>query len=320
MSLPLLAAIIVAVTFYPGVLFSLAAGSGLASLRQAVIARAEGRPGPPALQPFYDMAKLFSKQDLVPSLRSSLPWIMLPVGAIGACSVALILLPLPANPLPIVLSPVAGPPFHSDVILVLLLMEVPVLTAIASGALSGSAYAWVSATRRAGLSIASAAPYVIAIMALVVAAGSLDIRQIGMADGWGMLAVKAGVAVVLLLCVPGKTAAPPFSSAEAELEMAGGTTIEYSGLTLLLLRAAGSMQTVTLIAFIFALIAPLEGDSWYSVGAYLAVLAGIGFALSLVEVRTGRMRLRHALRFYWFYVLPLALATLAFALYVSHNT
>lgn len=318
MPVPLLEAIIVSLVLYPGILFALVAGSGLVSLRRAVLAKAEGRRQPPLLQPFYDTAKLFSKQILAPDHSSALAGILLPVGALAACSIAMVLLPLPGNPLPAILSPATGAPFRSDAVLVVLLLEVPVLSAVASGAMSGSAYAWVSATRRAALSIISTLPYLFAVMALIIAAASLDLRQIGWGNGWGVTAVKVGAIAVLMLCLPGKLAAPPFSGSEAELEISGGITIEYSGLTLLLMKVAKSMHTIALVSFVFVLAVPLSGNSPVALGAYLATLAGAGLVLSLVEARTGRMRFRHARQFYLVYVLPLSLATLAFALYVSN--
>lgn len=313
------AALVFSLVVYPGAVFALAAGLCLAGFRRVLVAKAEGLTGPPLLQPFYDMGKLMAKESLVTDEKASIAGFLLPMASLASSSLALTLMPLPGNTLSVALSELAGVPFRTDLLAVVLLLEIPLVVLVAAGPASGSPYAWLASSRTVRLAIVSTIPYLLAVVAMAIVAGRPSVPDAGLPGEWGAVA-GAGAAVVVLLCLPGKLLGGPFSPPP---RIAGGmddVVIEYSGPSLLLFSLASTAQAVALISFLFVLVVPASIPWPWSSLAYGISLVAVSLILLVVERRTAWFKTQQALGFYWWRALPLSAAVLAFVVYLSNGS
>jgi formate hydrogenlyase subunit 4 len=286
-------------------------------------AHMQGRIGPPFRQPFRDVAKLFTKENIVPD--HAIPWIFNLVPLIGLIVAISILVYIPLGGFP--------PLFSSggDLIVVLYLLIIPSLSLVIGGFSSGSPYAIIGAQREMVTMIAYEFP--LAILIITVAWNLLQkgitqvfsFSTIASTPIWNQVAGPLGfigfaiLLVVLLLVTPGELSKIPFDSAEAETELAGGLLVEYSGRNLAMYYLTDGVKTVAMASIIIALFFPYNLSSLLGLGSYEAVVVDVMFYLfkvfliilfsvTLVRVAIARLKIDQIVYTYW---IPLTLASLA---------
>ena len=121
-------------------------------------AHMQGRIGPPIRQPFRDVVKLFTKENIVP--ENAISWIFNLAPLLGLVAVISILLYLPIGGF-IPLFSASG-----DLILILYLLIIPSLAMVIGGFSSGSPYATVGAQREMATMIAYEFPLAIIIVTI----------------------------------------------------------------------------------------------------------------------------------------------------------
>ena len=180
-----------ALIVFPGLLYALPMGWFMLGAGRKLVARFQGRIGPPISQPFYDVVKLLAKPPVARVAAENRLLTSLPLLAVGALLGALALLP--------VFSGETG--FVGDLVLLVGLLELPPLCMILAGYASRSIYGEVGATREATLSIASNIPFLAALVAMASAAGSLHLSQIVHHRAPPLLAIPAVSAAPLAILV-----------------------------------------------------------------------------------------------------------------------
>ena len=130
-------------------------------------AHMQGRIGPPIRQPFRDVVKLFTKENIVP--ENSIPWIFNMAPFIGLISTISILLFIPIGGLDPVLGGLltdssGSPLIYGDLVLILYLLLIPSLAMVIGGFASGSPYATVGAQREMATMMAYEFPLAIIIV------------------------------------------------------------------------------------------------------------------------------------------------------------
>ncbi|MCK5458908.1 MAG: NADH-quinone oxidoreductase subunit H, partial [Thermoplasmatales archaeon] len=123
-----------------------------------IAAHMQGRIGPPIRQPFRDIVKLFTKENIVP--ENAIPWIFNLVPLVGLVATISILLYLPLGGFSPLLSQ------NGDLILILYLLIIPSLAMVVGGFSSGSPYAVVGAQREMATMIAYEFPLAIIIISI----------------------------------------------------------------------------------------------------------------------------------------------------------
>lgn len=289
-----------------------------------IAAHMQGRIGPPIRQPFRDVVKLFTKENVVP--ENAIPWIFNLVPLLGLVVAISILLYLPLGGFSPVLSQ------SGDLILILYLLIMPSLAMVIGGFSSGSPYAIIGAQREMATMIAYEFPLAIIIISL--AWKLIQIPDIGnvftlsVISGtpiWNNVTGPLGfigfaiLLFVLLLVTPAELSKIPFDSPEAETEIAGGLLVEYSGRNLAMFYLTDGVKTVAMASIIVALFFPYNLSSYLSgLGGYvgyavdilfylLKVFLVILFSVTLIRVAIARLKIDQIVYTYW---IPLTLTSL----------
>ena len=268
-----------------------------------VTARVQWRVGPPWYQPLADIIKLLGKETIVPETARGTGFLILPLIGFAAVSVAATIL-LWAN-----MYPESG--FVGDVIVVLYLLTVPALCIILGGSASGNPLGAVGAAREMKLLLGYELPLLLVILVGVFASsGSFSLGAIKMTDTVGVAGSIGCVLafIVSVMCAQAKLGLVPFDIAEADCEIATGPFIEYSGAPLAMLFLTKAMLLAVVPVFIITVL--WGGFSFATVGAALASIGKyVLFLVLLVLIRNTnpRVRIDQALRFFWFWMTPLAI-------------
>ncbi len=312
------------VLIFPGLFFCSVAGLLVSWVDRKVTARVQMRVGPPWWQPFADFVKLTGKETIVPRGASKLAFLGAPLlGLAGVTLVSAIVWTAILKDTALVPETLKGG-FAGDLIVVLYLLTWPSLAVILGGSASRNVLGAVGASREMKLVFAYELPFVLAAsVALIKSGGELSMSGLLDAQAGGAFALSISGAVALIvafLCIQGKLALVPFDAPEAETEIMGGALIEYSGTPLAIFKLTKAMLLFTVPVFVVALLwGGFRAGFSESVGrGILDIVLDIGKFLvpvvlvTLIRNTNPRVRIEHAVKFYWG---PLtALAALAAAL------
>jgi NADH-quinone oxidoreductase subunit H len=278
---------LVALLLWPGLLAGALLGWFFLWLSRKSQARMQGRQGPPFYQPFFDFLKLVGKRTVLPAgappgLFYGLPWLSL-----LCITAALSLIPAPGSP---------SQGFRGDLILLLYLLEMPVFLDILAGYITRSPYAQVGAAREASMMLGYNLPFLTALVALAIHAGSASLYTIA-AQPLGPVHLLAGAA--LLLALPARLKTTPFSISNAEQEILAGPHTEYNGLPLGIFELVHALELAALAGLFAALLVGPLPDPFARFTLYLVISAGVVLSTAVLSAVTARLKVQHALRFYW---------------------
>jgi formate hydrogenlyase subunit 4 len=297
-------------------------------------AHMQGRIGPPIRQPFRDVVKLFSKENIVPD--NAIPWVFHLAPLVGLVATISILAYLPIIPQPDGgLGPLIA--FGGDLILILYLLIIPSLALVIGGFASGSPYATVGAQREMATMIAYEFPLAIIIVTIAWKLVSLTtevgeqlltnvftMSTISSAPVWSFVGPIGFIGFLILLFVlvlvtPAELSKIPFDAPEAETEIAGGLLTEYSGRNLGMFYLMDCAKTVVMASLIVALFFPytlaqffnLQGTIpgyaidiiFFLVKVFIVIL----FSVTLIRVAIARLKIDQIVYTYWVWLTLIAL-------------
>ena len=292
----------IAFLVFPGLLYALPMGWLMLAGERRIVARLQGRIGPPLSQAFYDFVKLLGKWPVPRPGSDTFVLTLLPVLAVGSTLGALGLLPA-----------LAGGGFVGDLILFVGLLEMAPLCLVLAGFASRSIYGQVGSIREAVLGISGNVPFLAALLALAMSAGSLSMPRIAAAAPW---AVRIPALLAILLTIPVKLRINPFSVANAEQEILAGPLTEYDGPRLALWELAHGLEWVALAGLVAALLVPSQGFA----RPVLFVLVSLAMVplLATLAAATARVKVDQAARFLWRWAALAAAAAVAAAFVIRH--
>ena len=290
---------------FPGFLFTAVVGLLSVWVDRKVTARVQWRVGPPLLQPAYDFVKLLGKETLIPQSANRTVFLLAPIVALAAVTLVSTILWL-VN--------LAGLVFVGDLVVVVYLLVVPSLAVMMGALASGNPLAATGAGREMKLIIAYELPFLICLAVVILKAGR-TISLVRIAETSAVASVSGAVcAVVALLCAHAKLGYTPFDMAEAETEIMGGTTVEYSGAPLAVLKLAHAMLLFTLPVFLITVFwGGIRLAGWgplHAAAKYVLILV----LIVVIKNTNPRVRIDQAVRFFWRFLTPVALAALAAAI------
>ncbi len=207
-------------------------GGFLAGLDRIISARMQGRVGPPVLQPFYDVLKLFEKEKIT-------------VNKVQDFYVACFLL----------FVVVTGCFFFAggDLLLVLFTLTTASAFLIIAAYSSNSPYAQLGAERELLQTMAYEPMVLLTAVAFYVFTGSFKVSDIIESESMGILPM-IGIFIGFMFILTIKFRKAPFDlsmSHHAHQELVAGLKTEFSGSTLAMLEVAHWYENIFLLGFIF---------------------------------------------------------------------
>lgn len=226
------------------------------------------RVGPRGLfQPFADIIKLLCKEIIIPSASNRYLFITAPIISLGTSIAAWSVIPMGQNA---VLSDI-----DAGVLFVLALSSLGVYGILIAGWASNSKYAMFGALRAAAQSISYEICMGFALVGVMMAAGSLNIQTIVMAQNGGMWhwywLPLLPLFLVYWISGVAETNRLPFDVAEGESEIVAGFHVEYSGTAFALFFLAEYANMVLISALI----------SLFFLGGWLSPFQGLPYLDSL---------------------------------------
>ena len=277
-----------------------------------LLGRFQNRVGPNrwgpfgAFQPIADLAKLITKEDIIPYGADRLAFTAVPVIMVAA-----------------VLLGTAVLPFAKDVALVdlnvgvLFVLAVSSLTSIAiftAGWASNNRYALFGAGRAVAVLLSYEVPVVLSLLGVVMVAGSMSLGDIVTAQAVPFFLVQPLAFFVFIAGMSAELNRTPFDVAEAESEIIAGYHTEYSGIKFALIQAAefgGVLVVSGLIATLFLAgwagpVADWLGWLWFLIKVFIGI-----FLFVWIRSTYPRLRLDQIMAVCWKFLMPLSIINLA---------
>ena len=248
-------------------------GGLLAGLDRKLSARMQSRVGPPLLQPFYDVAKLFSKERLV--VRRSQNFFIfffflftVFTGALFFCG--------------------------SDLLLVFFALTLSGIFFVLGAYKASSPYSFIGASRELIQMMAYEPAVLLTAVGLYMVTNTFSVDKIATSSCMPIVLLP-GIFVALMYAMEIKFRKSPFdlaASHHAHQELVRGITTEFSGPTLALIEVAHWYENVMLLGWLF-----LFFSTHWIVG--FAATAVAFFLLLVVDNVCARVKWQFALRSAW---------------------
>jgi formate hydrogenlyase subunit 4 len=275
-----------------------------APLVRGIVARCKAflqrRQGASIWRPYFDLAKLFRKEDLVPPTASVV---------FGAVPIVLFATTVCVGAFVPLLQPSALLASGGDIILFVYLLAIGRFFLSLGGFDGGSAFGGMGASREALISSLAEAPFLLSLVAVAVMASHADIAGI---VSWTLQRNIFNVSAVHILAftslgmvVLAETGRMPVDNPTTHLELTmihEGMVLEYSGPSLALIEWASAVKLHAMLALLVALFFPWgmasSVSSSVSVGGVFLALLGycakiclLMGALAVIESGMAKLRM-----------------------------
>jgi NADH-quinone oxidoreductase subunit H len=277
-----------------------------------------------SMQLLAEVGKFFQKEDIIPERADRPVFKMAPF--VVLISTFLLVLVLPAGPDAYFVDLDVG------IFFALAVSSISVIGILMAGWSSANKYSLLGSLRATGQLIAYELPLVLAVVGVVIQAGTLNMQKIVFAQadgeifGWGgignpyILTQFVGFAL-FLIAVQAELTQPPFDMPVAESELVTGYLTEYSGMRFLMFfigefATAGVFSGIAAVLFLGGWWVPgLDSSSnWFNVVGP-AVLFGkmmfVSFLIFWFRFTYPRFREDQLQKLAWKVLIPLALANIA---------
>jgi len=286
----------------------------LTYVERKVIGRIQMRLGPMRtgpygiLQPIADMIKVLLKEDLRPATADRVAFELAPFLAFVPVFLTLLVLPFTEGWGVRVL--------ELGLLYFIAVSSLPVLGYIVAGWGSDNKYALLGAMRSAAQLISYEVPLVLAVLALSMLAGSLNLVDIVERQGRVPFIVWQPLGFfIFLTCAISDLTRRPFDTSAAESELVGGPWIEFSGIRWSILYALTEYTNMFALAMLGSLIFlggwdwPLGRDLgwWWQLILIFTKTASLILIIMWATGTLPRVRVDQLMAFCWKLLLPLAM-------------
>ena len=283
-----------------------------------------------SMQLLAEVGKWLQKEDIVPAKADAFIFKIAPLVVLVSTFLLIVVVPF-------------GPDawftdFQAGVFYALAIGSVSVIGILVAGWSSANKYSLLGGLRAAGQLIAYELPMVLAVVGVVIQAGSMNLQQIVVAQNTGEIFGWNGIGlpfvltqglgfVIFMIAVQAELTQPPFDMPIAESELVSGYMTEYSGFRFLMFFIA-EFATAGVFAFIASVLflggwgIPFawfgwdgldDVDNWMNIAgpvimfAKMTLLTGI---IMWVRFTYPRFREDQLQRFAWKVLIPLSLANI----------
>lgn len=280
-------------------LIHIAVAATLPPLLVGVIAKTKaifaGRVGPPLLQPYFDLWKLFRKGSV---FSTTTTWVFRagPVVGLGTALVAVLLIPLGGHDAPIA--------FNGDLILLIYLLGLARFFTASAALDTGSAFEGMGAAREVTFACLAEPAFLFGLLVLCRLSGAYSLSEMlggSLSSAWksaaaSLVLVVASWFIVLLA----ENCRIPFDDPNTHLELTmihEVMVLDHSGPAFGMILYAASLKLFLYSALVVRLVMPFStGTDLLDWGALLAGLMGAAIAVGVVESVMARLRLVHVPR------------------------
>ncbi len=277
-----------------------------------LIARMQNRVGPNRWGPFglftpiADLLKLLFKEDLVPREADRIAFTLVPIVMLAPVILMLAVVPFAQGT---VLADI-----NVGVLFVVGITAISGLGIFMAGWASGNRYALFGAMRGVAILISYEVPTVLALVGIVLAAGSMRMTDVVEAQTIPFLVVQPLAAFIFLVGVSAELNRTPFDVLEAESELIAGYHIEYSGAKFALIQAAeyGAVLAASALLATFFLAGWVGPFLSGPLGPVWFLLKVAFFAMMFIWARATfpRLRVDQIMSFAWKFLFPLSIVNL----------
>lgn len=286
------------IKFISAILFILLAplvGGLIAGLDRKISARMQGRKGPPILQPFYDVFKLFSKEAVVVNRIQNMFIIGFLIFTVFTGALFF---------------------FGGDILLVFFSITLAEIFLIMCASSANSAYSAMGSQRELLQMMAYEPMILIVAIGLYMATGSFSVGDI-ISSKISAIAFTPGIFLGFLYILTIKFRKSPYdlsTSHHAHQEMVKGLTVELSGRVLGIMELAHWYETVFLIGIIAVFII---NTVWWSWIIAIAVCIIAYFLEVLIDNSFARVKWKVMLKVTWIVSLVLGMINLFILSYIK---
>jgi formate hydrogenlyase subunit 4 len=251
-----------------------------------------GRVGPPLLQPYYDLIKLFQKGSV---FSTTTTWVFRagPVVSLATAAIAVLLIPLANSSAPI--------SFTGDLIVLAYLLGLGRFFTASAALDTGSAFEGMGAAREVTFACLAEPAFILGLLVLAKLTGSLQLATMlgsSLAPHW--LTAGASLLLVLLswfIVLLAENSRIPFDDPNTHLELTmihEVMVLDHSGPALGMILYGAALKLFIFGALIVRLALPLTtGAAWFDWPIFIAGLLAVAVAIGVVESTMARLRLTH---------------------------
>jgi formate hydrogenlyase subunit 4 len=243
-----------------------------------------GREGPPVLQLYFDLARLWQKGVVLSSAVS--PWHLAGVAVAWVALVVAALL-LPAGPAGAWLG------FQGDGLLFVALLALARFSIAGAAFDPGSAFTGMGTAREVSYAVLTEAAILTALLALCLRTGSISLQDmLTPAAGAGTLLLGAGLFAVLLA----ESSRVPFDDPNTHLELTmihEAMVLDHSGPPLALILHAAALKLLLFAVLLAQCVLPIGRlPVALATGALIGTVVAIAVGVGLVESLMARLAFR----------------------------
>jgi NADH-quinone oxidoreductase subunit H len=283
-----------------------------------------------SMQLFAEVGKWLQKEDLMPERADKFVFKIAPLIVLASTFLLVVVVPF-------------GPDawmtnFEAGVFYALAVSSVSVLGILMAGWSSANKYSLLGGLRAAGQLIAYELPMILAVVGVVIQAGSMNLQDIVVAQNAGSIFGWDGLGnpylltqfigfIIFMIAVQAELKQTPFDMPVAESELVSGYMTEYSGFRFLIFFI-GEFATAGVFAFIASVLflggwgVPFswfgwtginDVDNWMNIGGPLIMLTkmlGLIFIIMWVRFSYPRFREDQLQRFAWKILIPVSLVNI----------
>jgi NADH-quinone oxidoreductase subunit H len=293
-------------------------------IERKIEARMQNRMGPTftgpggILQPFADVVKLLTKEDIVPSGAKKTVFRFAPILSFSFVVFALFFLPIDGA------ATIPDSSFAGDLIFVMALITIANFFLFLAGWASANPYGDIGAARVLTQFLGYDIPLIILALAPAFLAGSLTIAAIAAKQYLPFILLAPWAFVLFIITLQAELEKDPFDIPHAESEVVGGLETEFCGGKLAFLRLTRDTQIVFGAALVVELF--LGGpygpvifgpqEVWYFLWFVLKLLAVV-IITEYVTCLFARLRIDQVLTANWKTLLPLSVLSLTLTIAVA---
>ncbi len=283
-----------------------------------------------SMQLFAEVGKWLQKEDIYPARADKFIFKLAPL--IVLASTFLLVVVVPFGPDAIFTD------FEAGVFYALAVSSVSVLGILIAGWASANKYSLLGGLRAAGQLIAYELPMVLAVVGVVIQAGTMNLQQIVVAQNSGSMFGFSGLGnpyvitqfvgfIVFMIAVQAELTQTPFDMPIAESELVSGYMTEYSGFRFLIFfigefATAGVFSMIASVLFLGGWSVPFSWfgwttidsiDNWMNIVGPLILFSkmlAVVFFIMWIRFSYPRFREDQLQKFAWKVLIPVSLANI----------